>query len=221
MENNRNNTNWRYKCNVENRFKIVKDTLIGDYAWNSSSTNNWVNASLNTYLNGNYFNSLSATAQNMIGTAKYYLGGCNSAYITTDVMWQYERKKANDTSEYYYGSNPKIQSVANKKIALMYASDYGYAASKDCVKTLSTYDDSALCKTTNNWLDKSQHEWLLNQYSGSAIYVFRINSTSHLSVDNHVSVGTDNARPTLYLSSLVELADGKGTSDEPYTLSLN
>ena len=59
----------------------------------------------------------------MIGTAKYYLGGYNTAQITTDIMWQYERKNETNRTGYYYGTNPIMQNDANKKIALMYASD--------------------------------------------------------------------------------------------------
>ena len=69
----------------------------------------------------------------MIGTAKYYLGGNNnSPSFTSDVMWQYERKNEANRTEYYYGTNPIMQNDANKKIAIMYASDFGYAASKKC-----------------------------------------------------------------------------------------
>ena len=88
-----NNETWRIigilptedtDGNVEYRFKIIRDESIGDYHWNDNGTNNWVEAILNTYLNGNYYNSLTSESQSMIGTAKYYLGGYDDADITSD-----------------------------------------------------------------------------------------------------------------------------------------
>ena len=123
--------------NVENRIKIIRDTSIGNMYWNTtrdtttSSYNNWVTGTLNTYLNNDYYNTLSTDAKNMIGTTKYYLGGYNTSEITSDVMWQYERKNRSNRAGYYYETNPIMQNDASKKIAIMYASDYGYAASKE------------------------------------------------------------------------------------------
>ena len=233
-----NNETWRIigilptedtDGNVEYRFKIIRDTSIGSYYWNStqdsttSSYNNWVTGTLNTYLNGDYYNSLSTDAQSMIGTAKYYLGGYSTSDITSDVMWQYERK--NSGSDYYFETNPVVQSDVSKKIALMYASDYGYAAPTTCTNTLNNYDTDA-CRTTNNWLDKSQDEWILPQRSGANERVFFVSNLGGFK-DNSDIYGYDfvylaplEGRPVLYLSSSVKITGGSGTSVEPYTLSV-
>ena len=231
-----NNETWRIigviptedtNGNVENRLKIIRDESIGNMKWNetqdttTSSYNNWVTGTLNTYLNNDYYNTLTSDAKNMIGTVKYYLGGYENSNIKTGVMWQYERKKANDDSgTYYYGTNPIMQNDASKKIALMYASDYGYAASKECTSNLYDYNGSASCKKTNNWLDKSANTWLLPQisvYSGRAFYV---TSTGYVSKDRNVFYGEFALRPVLYLSSNVKISSGFGTSSDPYQLSL-
>ena len=223
-----NNETWRIigilptedtSGNVEYRFKIIRDESIGDMNWNENGTgtNNWTKASLNTYLNGDYYNSLSTDAQSMIGTAKYYLGGYNTASITSDVMWQYERKSSGST--YYYGTNPVVQSDASKEIALMYASDYGYAAPTTCTNTLNNYDTDA-CRTTNNWLDKSQYEWLLPQDSSDSDLAFYVISSGCVYNDRNVNSVQLAARPVLYLSSSVKITGGEGTSSSPYQLSL-
>ena len=234
-----NNETWRIigilptedtDGNVEYRFKIIRDESIGDYHWNDNRTNNWVEATLNTYLNTTYYNSLTSEAQAMIGTTKYYLGGYYSTEITSDVMWQYERK--NSGSTYYFETNPVVQSDASKKIALMYASDYGYAASKSCSSTLYNYNGDTNCITTNNWLDKSQDEWLLTHYSGSDFYAFIIYSSGYISfvqiTEEMVFLPGEDVtndiyyratRPVLYLSSSVKISGGTGTSSDPYTLS--
>ena len=230
-----NNETWRIigviptedtNGNVENRFKIIRDASIGNMDWNTTmdtktnSWNNWVTGTLNYYLNNDYYNALTSDAKNMIGITKYYLGGYNDVpRFTSDVMWQYERKKSG--SDYYYGTNPIIQSDANKKIAIMYASDYGYGASKECTRNLYDYSDYANCKTTNNWLDKSRDTWLLPQYSGNSLDALNVYSGGRINSSyNYVYQYEIAVRPVLSLSSNVKISGGEGTSSSPYTLSL-
>ena len=232
-----NNETWRIigiiptedtDGNVENRIKIIRDVSIGNMKWNetqdttTSSYNNWVTGTLNTYLNNDYYNTLTTDAKNMIGTAKYYLGGYNNnPSFTSDVMWQYERKNDANRTGYYYGTNPIMQNDANKKIAIMYASDYGYAASKECTSNLFDYDVLASCITTNNWLDKSADTWLLPQGSGSSNGAFFVFSSGCVSFNDYVSDVETAVRPVLYLSSNVKISGGEGTSQKPYQLLSN
>ena len=224
-----NNETWRIigiiptediNGNVENRIKIIRDTSIGNKKWNENGTNDWTIATLNTYLNNDYYNTLTTDAKNMIGTAKYYLGGYNSASIKSDVMWQYERKNEANRTGYYYGTNPIMQNDASKNIAIMYTSDYGYAASKECTSNLYDYEGSASCKTTNNWLDKSAITWLLPQRSGNSSTAFSVYSSGFV---NYNSIGDAGyaVRPVLYLSSNVKISGGEGTSQKPYMLSIS
>ena len=230
-----NNETWRIigviptedtNGNVENRIKIIRDTSIGNMKWNTtqdtttSSYNNWVTGTLNTYLNNDYYNTLTTDAKNMIGTAKYYLGGYNSLAITSDIMWQYERKNEANRTGYYYGTNPIMQNDVSKKIAIMYASDYGYAASKECTKSLYDYSKSSNCITTNNWLDKSANTWLLPQDSRSSSCAFSVYSSGFVSYIYSVNYSEYAVHPVLALSSNVKISGGSGTSSDPYKLSL-
>ena len=219
--------------NVENRIKIIRDESIGNMYWNTtkdittSSWNNWVTGTLNTYLNNDYYNTLTTDAKNMIGTTKYYLGGYNDIpSITSDVMWQYERKNDANRTDHYYGTNPIMQNDASKKIAIMYASDYGYAASKECTSNLYDYDsvdvDSASCITTNNWLDKSADTWLLPQNSDISSLAFVVFSSGGVNYYDYANGGDEVAvRPVLSLSSNVKISGGEGTSLKPYQLSIS
>ena len=214
--------------NVENRIKIIKDTSIGNKKWNetqditTNSYNNWVTGTLNTYLNNSYYNTLSSDAQNMIGTAKYYLGGYDMSdeAFTSDIMWQYERKNEANRTGYYYGTNPIMQNNTNKKISIMYVSDYGYGASKECTNNLYDYDSSANCITTNNWLDKSEDTWLLPQNSGNSDYAFSVYSGGFVDNGDNASYDEYAVRPVLSLSSNVKISGGSGKSSDPYQLSL-
>ena len=212
--------------NVENRIKIIRDTSIGNMYWNTTKDtttntyNNWTSATLNTYLNNDYYNTLTTDAKNMIGTTKYYLGGNNDhPSFTSDVMWQYERKSSG--SRYYKGSNPIMQNDASKKIALMYASDYGYAASKECTSNLYDYSKSSNCKTTNNWLDKSTITWLLPQGTDVSRNAFCVGSTGYVQSGGIVSSYEHEVHPVLSLSSNIKISSGKGTSEQPYQLSIS
>ena len=222
-----NNETWRIigiipteetSGNVENRLKIIKDTSIGNKKWNETESNNWVTGTLNTYLNNDYYNTLSTNAKNMIGTTKYYLGGYKDSKMTSDVMWQYERKNEANRTEYYYGTNPIMQNDVNKKIALMYASEYVYAASKECTSNL--FDYSANCITTNNWLDKSANTWLLPQYSDVSYNAFYVRSAGYVYNSSSVNDGEFAVRPVLSLSSNVKISGGNGTTSSPYQLTL-
>ena len=214
--------------NVENRIKIIKDNSIGNKKWNetqditTNSYNNWVTGTLNTYLNNSYYNTLSSDAQNMIGTAKYYLGGYDMSdeAFTSDIMWQYERKNEANRTGYYYGTNPIMQNNTNKKISIMYVSDYGYGASKECTNNLYDYDSSANCITTNNWLDKSEDTWLLPQNSGNSDYAFSVYSGGFVDNGDNASYDEYAVRPVLSLSSNVKISGGSGKSSDPYQLSL-
>ena len=206
------------------RFKIIKDDSIGNMKWNetkdttTNSYNNWVTSTLNTYLNNDYYNTLSADAKRLVGTTKYYLGGYKDSNITTDTMWQYERKNEANRVGYYYGTNPIMQNDENKKIALMYASDYGYAASKECTKVLGNYHEDANCITANNWLDKSTNTWLLTQESESSPGVFFINE--NVAYGERVYRSEFAIRPVLSLKTFAGIYGGNGTLQDPYTLDI-
>ena len=206
---------------IENRIKIIKDQSIGNKYWDTSGeygSNNWARpATLNTELNTTYLNSLDSTAQNMIGDAKYYLGGYKDTTITSEVMYSYERKIKNTTSnEFYYGTNPNN---LVGKLGLMYASDYGYAASDECKQTLNNYNNTT-CKN-NNWLFKSNNEWILPQNANDSGGVFYFYSGGGVLCNYRAGGWQFAVRPGLYLKSSVQIIGGSGTSTDPYVIGIN
>ena len=216
-----NNETWRIlgifptddgTGNIENRIKLIRNESIGSINWDIGRSNNWARpATLNTELNATYLNSLDNTSKSMIGNAKYYLGGYNdSLEIKKDVMYQYERKINGST--YYNGSNPNSWVG---KLGLMYASDYGYAASDECTQNLYDYDN-ATCKN-NNWLFKGNDEWILPQVAGGT-GAFNVFSGGNV-IQSSVSFD-QNVRSVIYLISSVQITGGNGTSSSPYTLGL-
>ena len=204
---------------IENRIKIIKDQSIGNKYWDTSGSNNWARpATLNTELNTTYLNSLDSTSKNMISNTKYYLGGYKTSDIQKDVMYQYERKIKNTKSnEFYYDKNPNSWVG---KLGLMYASDYGYAVSDECTQNLYNYNN-ATCKN-NNWLFKSNTEWILPQdvSSSSSNNAFTVNSDGPVGI-NVVNYSQLAVRPVLYLNPDVKIIVGHGTSTDPYVIGIN
>ena len=193
---------------IENRIKIIKDQSIGNKKWDTGNSNNWARpATLNTELNTTYLNSLDSTAKSMIGNTKYYLGGYNNnLQIKKDVMYQYERK-----------TNGSIPNSWVGKLAIMYASDYGYAVSDECTQNLYNYNN-ATCKN-NNWLFKGIDEWTLLRFASISYGVFGVGSGGYVS-SYGVSDNPYGVRPVLYLISSAKITGGNGTIGSPYTLGL-
>ena len=224
---NFNNETWRIigifptddgTGKIENRIKIVRNENIGNKRWDTTGLNNWARpAALNTELNTTYLNSLDSTSQSMIGNTKYYLGGYKTSDIQKDVMYQYERKIKNTKSnEFYYDKNPNSWVG---KLGLMYASDYGYAVSDECTQNLYNYNN-ATCKN-NNWLFKSNTEWILPQdVSSSSNNAFTVNSDGPVGI-NVVNYSQLAVRPVLYLNPDVKIIVGHGTSTDPYVIGIN
>ena len=193
--------------NKEQRIKIIRNESIGNYAWASSNVNEWPTASLQTYLNGDYYNNLSDDAKAMIGDTKYYLGGSISIGGAVS-QYTFER----GTTVYNGRSTNWIG-----KIGLMYPSDYAYTYAGGVDNKCYTYTYNCDTSTpSRGWLYKSAAEWLISPYSGGSNDAFIVYSAGYLSGNNVAfSYGV---RPSAYLISDIQLDKGTGTEDDPYTL---
>ena len=196
--------------NIENRIKLIRnDATTDSIKWNTSGSDWTAPAVVNTYLNETYYNTLTSSAKNMIGNAKYYLGGYSQLHATTEQLYTYERKITG--SEYYrYAS---FNWTGN--LALMYVSDYGYAR-LNC-ETVDVYDLSE-CDGTS-WLDDSEKiQWLLSVAALPFDSAF-VTTTSG-SIRFSFFTDTNAVKPVLYLKSTIKITGGDGTSSNPYTISL-
>lgn len=195
---------------TETRLKIARSESIGNYAWDSNNKNEWSTATLNTYLNGDYLNSLSSEAQGMIGNAKWNLGGSSTQ----------QGLYANDYYTFERGTTVLSgrSTEWTGKIALMYPSDYMYAGDlSKCSKDGYNWDtDQTNCRDTSWLRNASNTQWTVTPRSSSSSSVFSVTISGFVST-NSVTVSYAS-RPVLYLSSTVEITGGTGTSEDPYTL---
>ena len=233
-----NNETWRIigvfptddgTGNIENRIKIIRDQSIGNKYWNTtqvastSSYNNWTGATLMKYLNATYYNSLTNdNSIDMVDDVKYYLGGYKDVITPTPItIYDFERK-ISGSGTYFFKTNPTNWIG---KVALMTASDYGYAT-ENCEDKLLYNSDTTKgiigCNSTNWLYNIKANEWLLNQYANSStantsVYYILNNGQIHgiaSSINNSFST-----RPVLYLKPEVQITEGDGTSSNPYKLS--
>ena len=215
----------------EDLVKIIRDDSLGNIAWNSNSVNDWSTSSLQTTLNGDYYNGTYATGafkndstRNAIESVVWNLGG-SSTYIDVTASMFYERERGTTV----YSGRP---TTWTGKIALMYPSDYGYATAggtttnrDSCLaKELYNWDGSDVSDCNNNdYLYKSSYsQWTLTPNSSISGTAFVANTQGFVvsSYDNFV-YGTNGVRPAAYLKSSISLSSvGDGSSTSPYQLKV-
>ena len=207
---------------TEKRLKIIRNESLGQMAWDSADTNNWTSASLQTYLNGDYYNSLDSISQSLIGDTYWNLGGTASYTSTT-----------NGLASHFYGYERETTVYSGRptfwvgKIGLMYPSDYGYATSGGT----NTNRASCLAKEMYNWYSSSYSDcknndylyissfsqWTMTPVSSYSNGVFYVNSYSNLAF--YYAYYGNAVKPTVYLKSSVLITSGDGSKTNPYILS--
>ena len=196
-----------------NQTKVIRAKSVGDQKWDDTSADNtWSSSSLNTYLNGEYLTSLGTLADK-IATTTWKVGGGSWSNIVTSVpktAYQYE-----------IGSSASTTTV-NKKIGLMYVTDYYYSASPSAW-TLVGYNESDETKdyraaTSTNWLYLGSYEWTISRYPGNSNNAFDVMASGHLE-SNSVFFNSYAVRPSFNLLSSVTYASGSGTSSDPIRIN--
>ena len=188
--------------------KVIRAKSVGTQEWDTNGSNTWSTSSLNTYLNGEYLTSLGTLADK-IATTTWKVGGNTSANISGVVpktAYQYE-----------VGSSASSTTV-DKKIGLMYVSDYYYSASPSAW-TLVGYNSSDATKdyraaTSTNWLYLGSTEWTISRDSDDTNYAFRVTSTGDVNF-SIVDSRSFAVRPSFNLESSVKYVSGSGSMSDP------
>ena len=186
--------------------KVIRAKSTGNKEWDTNRSNTWSTSSLNTYLNGTYLTSLGTLAEK-IAITTWKVGGGTYENILTSVpktAYQYE-----------VGSSSSSTTV-DKKIGLMYVSDYYYSASPSAW-TLVGYDSDATkdyrAAKTINWLYLGSNEWTISRLSDGTGYAFNAGSTGRVS--NSTVAGSYAVRPSFNLLSSVKYVSGSGSMSDP------
>ena len=188
--------------------KVIRAKSVGGQHWHTSDSNTWYASSLNKYLNGEYLTSLGTLADK-IATTTWKVGGNTPANINVVVpatAYQYE-----------VGSSASTTTV-NKKIGLMYVSDYYYSASPSAW-TLVGYNSSDETKDyraakTTNWLYLGSSEWTISRTSDDTNFAFFVDSTGRVTY-HFVSRYNNAVRPVFNLLSSTSYVSGSGSMSDP------
>ncbi len=215
----------------EDLVKIIKDDSLGNTRW-GDSVNDWSKASLQTTLNGDYYNGTyktgalkNDTTRNAIESVAWNLG-CPPTYdsernsLASD-WYGYERGTT------VYSGRP---TTWTGKIGLMYPSDYGYATSGGsttdraaCLAKKIMYDwygsDVSDCKN-NDYLFKSAYtQWTLTPDSSDFNTVFYVSTGGNFT--SSPANTTYSVRPVAFLKSNISITDvGTGTAESPFQLKV-
>ena len=192
--------------------KVIRAKSVGNKQWHTSNDNTWSSSSLNTYLNGEYLTSLGTLAEK-IATTTWKVGGGDEANISFSVpatAYQYE-----------VGSSASTTTV-DKKIGLMYVSDYYYGASPSAW-TLVGYKSMDATKdyraaTSTNWLYLGSTEWTISRNSGYTYLAFLVNSAGDVYYSGYVP-NSLAVRPSFNLLSSVKYISGSGSMSDPVRIN--
>lgn len=113
-------------------------------------------------------------------------------------------------------------SISNSsKVALLYASDYGYAVDfNKCSKNLFNYNDT-LC-VDNNWMynviKKYLYTWFINHVSDNSTCAWCVDSEGRVHANCSNTFAGYGIFPVLYLEHYVSRKDGDGSVNNPYQI---
>ena len=187
------------------------------YYWNykaaNSASNEWSTSLLNkTNLNTNFINNIGSTWANKIATTTWKVGGNtydNIRDVVPSVAYQNEIV------------SPSENTTSDAKIGLMYASDYGFAASPSAwTTTLYNYDGNDAKGTsikTINWMYMGYYDWMISRNSDTSYNAFVVNRGGYV-IDDDVSYDF-GVRPSFNLSSSITYVSGSGSAVDPILIN--
>ena len=183
------------------KVKLIKSTSVGTKAWDSDDSNTWSTSSLNTYLNNEFINAFDETTKGKIAETTWKVGGNTYNNIA--------KQPAKTAYQNEINSSPS----ENKKIGLMYASDYGFAAVPSAWTTnLCDYNGAAI--KSANWMYLGAYEWTISRNAGYSNFAFIVNGTGYVAGGGNVT-NAGGFRPVFSLSSFVNYASGSGSATDP------
>ena len=181
--------------------KVIKNTSIGNIAWNTTASNDWASASLNTTLNSTFKTEKLSGFEDKIANVTWKVSGFDNKSVPAKTVYTGEITNATKTYP--------------AQIGLMYASDYGYATTSDYwTKNLYDYDKA----NNKDWLFLGSYEWLLSPDSTSSNSTWCVYGGGYVGSSYSVSV-TIAVRPSFYLLSSVNYTGGDGTKNSPIRIN--
>ena len=201
---------WRIiSIELDGTIKIIKNSSIGNMAWDTSDNSNWSRpASLNTYLNGKYYNSLTETAKKQIVSHNFSIGTV----------------KIDDAN---------LQNTINGENSNQYPMNVGLATASEYVRTNSDKNNCGTVQkifnavsgqqcASKNWLYNANFYWWLLSFDNTTYPIDYIFTSSPYGYFGDPTSGspenTQEVRPVIYLSKDIKIVDGYGNQSAPYII---
>ncbi len=159
---------------------------------------------------------ISDKVKALIATSRFYLSSIEGtgtstahAYYTRERTKLGTRSGRYDSDRSYYWDG---------KVALMYASDYGYTIGNVCY-SLDLYNKNMSKECSKKgWLIGNGSNWVISPANSNAITAYAILTTGGIGSSDYYNT-TFKVFPTFYLKSDVMINGGIGSVDNPYVLS--
>jgi len=204
-----NGESWRIiSVETDGTLKIFKSTSLGKMAWDTSDENDWTKASLNTYLNEEYYNSFNEEVKSLIQTHSWGIGPVthDNTDITPEIV-----------------SENSITWIGN--IGLMSPNDYIRANTnvEQCGNSELEGANWKICPSTNYIPSmpslSTDGAWTISPCTQKEQGILYIGGFNMGGLPNGGSAYSDNnVLPVLYLKSDITLS-GEGTESNPYTIN--
>ena len=192
---------WRIVAKEANgTYKIVRNEVLSAQAWSTNSSNNWANASLNTYLKGEYYDELTSEAKGYIQTTKWPVGPVTMN--NDDMAAQIESEKG---------------STVEGDIGLLTHSDYLRANTNksQCGTDKLNFSNYRTCRETDWLYTSSSTWWTISPNAALSNSVWQVTTSGDINV--YTVTNTRGVRPSVYLKSSITLS-GEGTKSNPYKI---
>ena len=194
---------WRIiSKEVDGTYKILKNDLLPRQAWDSSNSNNWARpATLNTYLNGEYYNGLDSSIKDNIVSHTWGIGS---------VIWNNDDLATQIASE--------NGTTWNGNIGLIAHSDYLRANSDmaNCGTAKTNGTNYETCRNTDWMYISGSYWWTISPYADTSRQVWGVGAGGILN-GSDASNSVLAPRPAAYLKSDITLS-GSGTSLDPFKI---
>lgn len=182
------------------QLKLIKETAYSVQMWNSNGDNSWISSEINSTLNSSFIEYLEMYGfdTNLIAFHDWWIDGDNTG------------SGYDGTPKDIYNIDSSSQEIYNSKVALMYLSDYGYAANPNYWNiSIRNYADTY----GNNWLiPTSEESYFLGMYPPKTIMFIDLDGR----LDGSWPEFAGFYYPTFYLDSSANYIMGTGTKEDPF-----
>ena len=194
---------WRITAKeADGTYKILKNDLLSNQAWDTSNSNNWARpATLNTYLNGEYYNGLDSSIKDNIESHTWGIGAVT--YNNDDLSAQIASEQGTTWSG---------------NIGLIAHSDYLRANSDmaNCGTDKTFRKNYKTCRNTDWMYISGRYWWTISPSADFSNFVWNVFDVGRLNSDNAYYSGIA-PRPAAYLKSDITLS-GSGTLEDSYKI---